>query len=491
MKRFTRFFTVPDYLLSTEEQNRRYIQSTYQAQQYRKLQADNSAHRAERVGDYLPLEPLSVEETNGSRQHSLKRKVAASVLALGVVVAPTGQYAAADREGAGVGVESVDVAEDTDCYVLSESAPDRVTVESFTYSYAGNDALSEPGKAQVAAAFEQSEIYGAIEESFQDMHSRANVKIEVIGLASDDNRQNYNAGIGEEDAINEATARSYASIAANAITKLLKKGSIEAELTQRGEEQVLSVQEQRQLDEIQRATNFSSKTDLLTAYNSFDDALSGSQRSKIDAMIGENRGVEVRISSVTSETHTEHIMCSAATEVSIGSKASQPVMFGKHQAVMPEWFRVRSATTDGRTQGRPRIPSAGSRLRRRIRDAKNSLGHDIGTFKEDMQSIVQGSADMVRDLPNDVHAIRTGRVERAAYRKLYDPRERRSPGSIVLGIVKKAKNQVTEAKKFTHIPTEDLGALTRSDFYKTHKEFPEDVHKAKRRILTRVMRHIP
>lgn len=432
---------IPDHWRSTQWQTEQYLRSTQQAQQFRERQSRRRRAVADRADDHLPSEPLEVVESLSDHHVSSRKKIAATVLALSVVVAPSAQFAEvnADHNAAGETAESV--SQGDDCYVLSESSPQQQAVETFTYSNAGNDVLSKPAQVQVAAEFRESQTFNAIEEHLATIPQNATISIAINGIASDDNRQNFNAGIGEKDEINTASARAYAALATEAIKSVLNQQSLLATVAQTAQERILSQEQQRRLTAVQQAAELSTPGDLLTAYNTASTLLSGEQRQVVDHLIGENRGVEVTISSLIPETITEHFYCSSGSEIVDGMNMPGP--FVQPQVILPTWLRVQKN-------------NAGARLRHHA-----SRHIQEGRRKRRTQRL--------QDLKNTVIADTMSRA--TATRS-------------------KLKTQLSDAKKFANIPSADIHRLSRSEFYARHREFPEDVRKAKRTLLARVAQRL-
>lgn len=432
---------IPDHWRSTQWQTEQYLRSTQQAKQFRERQSRRRRTVADRADDYLPSEPLEVVESLSDSHVSYRKKIAATVLALGVVVAPSAQFAEAGADHNAAGETAESLPEGDDCYVLSESSPQQQAVETFTYSNAGNDVLSKHAQAQVAAEFRESHTFNAIEEHLATIPQNATISIAINGIASDDNRQNFNAGIGEKDEINTASARAYAALATDAIKNVLNQQSLSATVAQTAQERILSQEQQYRLTAVQQAAELSTPGDLLTAYNTASTLLSEQQRQVVDQLIGENRGVEVTVSTLIPEIHTEHLYCSRGSEALDGENALES--FDQPQVILPTWSRVQKGHPDAWLRRHKDRQTHRRRKERRVRRSQSLKSRVI----TDSKSLVATARNTIT-------------------------------------------TQLSDAKKFARIPSADLHRLTRPDFYARYREFPEDVHRAKRRLLTRFIQRL-
>jgi hypothetical protein len=533
---------IPDHLRSTQTQIDRYLADTAQAKMFREGQANKRLEMQQEFRSFLPSESVSEYKTDPVQYYSLRKKFAAGALAAVTLLASGGQYAAAQHNRPSQSEAASSTIEENECYSSFIVKNEQTTTETFTIIDAGNDALTDVGKSKIQAEFEQSSAFEAAKESIDKLDTGADVSVDVAGMASDDNRQNINAGIGEKDEVNDRTARSYAAIATDALKKLFTSKDIAPTFTQSAEEQVLSAEQQQQLHKIQADEQSYSMADLLTAYNDVNSALSTDSRFAMNELIGQNRGVEITITATTPETVTENTVCLNDYMIPALSQVADPVMYGDPKVILPEWSRVSKKfqlPKKSKRQNTYEHPSLSTRLRRRANAIKQGLAQDVALFTEDAVYVGTGVKDSIADMGSEVgssirkhydtwvrnkpegetnyyggyfeqppttrrervlrpvkntveYAVEQVQVAQAQKRdkfqlkQSYRAHKKHNRTSLRQRISENLNDRVQAASKFAAIPAADVQNLSRGEFYTKHREFPEDVRAAQRRISTRL-----
>lgn len=481
-----KFFKIPDHLRSVEWQNEHYLRSTAQARMFDGTQASKQQKEQEAYIDLLSSEPVDNKAEATSRRGSLRKKLAMGALAAATVLAPTGQYAMADApRQAEQAMATPTEADEIECYQSHLTIPAEKTTRTFTIYHAPNDALTVSGKRQVEAEFGQSEALNAARDYLDSLDAKTELQVQVHGVASDDNRQNMNAGIGEKDTINEQTAQSYAAIATNALKKLFTGDKSAPLVSQSIEERILAADEQRQLEEIQTTSNLSSTEELITAYNQIDAALSVENYAAMDELIGKNRGVEITVLAATPEMVQERTVCvsNAASATPLTGQFSQ---YGDPKATLPGWSRVKPVKNQ---QSDPygQLP-LGLRLKLHANAMKTGLMHDVATFKEDMQFIGRGIATAAAETKDDVlHQKDAGPRNATRFLRHKSEYVRDSLPSVKM-VTQSVRARQERLNKLAQIPTTDIETMSRNEFYTTHRVFPEDYAAARRRNKTLPLR---
>lgn len=532
---------IPDHWRSTEWQNANYLRHTAQADMFKQSQARKQSEAQEEFNTLLPVDPVNENDVASMQYYSLRKKFAAGALAAATLLASGGQYAAAQYNQPSQPETTTSTIKGEECYSSFVTTSEQTTIETFTIVDAGNDALTDVGKSQIQAEFEQSLALDAVKTHIDELDPDADVLIEVTGMASDENRQNVNAGIGEKDEINDKTARSYAAIATGALKKLFTNKNAAPTFTQSAEEKILSPEQQQRLDEIQTDAASPSKVDLMTAYNEVNSALSNEHRQAMDELIGANRGVEITVTSTTPETITENTVCLSDYMTAAAPQAAEPVMYGDPKATLPEWSRVTKKyqlPKKPKRQNKYEQPSVSARLKRGANAIKQGLARDAATFTQDAayigSGIKNGVADMrseagssikkhydtwVRNKPeNDfddegyfeqppttrrervlrpvkntvehavdqIQATKAHKRNKAQLKQAYHAHNKRNHTPLRQRISENMNDRVQTATKFAAIPVADVQNLSRGEFYAKHKEFPEDARAAHRRVSTRL-----
>ena len=466
-------------------------------------------------------------------------------------MAPSGQYAnALDHQPVTSGDKNTSISEV--CYSTTDHVAAVEGTKTFTITGAHNDALSEEGIRATEAEFDKSSTLKDIKRYVGGLKAETAItQIDVHGTASDDNRANVNAGIGEQDEINQRTARSYTSIATTALKKLFS-GKKAPTFTQSAEEKILNVAEQQKLDEVQEKAGYSAKTDLLSVYNDIESVLDSSDRAVIDEVLGKHRGVEITVHTNTPEhtlveTHCTPIAPEMPTNDASDERQPAPVtLYGDPQAILPQWSRVTknfSLPPQEKKQELYGLPTFKQRTLRRVAAIGQSLKHDWSVVKEDAQFIKGGLTDIAGMIKIDSshyagNIYKTwvlnepARLEAQHEYGSYSrpaPKTRRErvlrPLNDTASVIKEefqnirqsapkktkrfirrtnekfhnvvpsihevadgVKSRQAEANRMAAIPSADLRKLSRVEFVDKHGVFPEDFHRAQHTTKTMPLR---
>lgn len=516
------FLKVPEHWLSTEEQTKRYLQSTAQAKMFdARKQATRNTHQSE----LIPEQPVEDYEASDQRRHSLRKKIGAGILSVATLVAPSGQYATSlyDRP---VEHDAISLSE-----IVSETVivtPETNDTKSLIISGAYNDPLSEEGQQTTRTEFENSAAFSDIQQYIQTLPEETKISaVEIHGTASDDNRSNIEAGIGRADEINQATARSYASIATNAIKKLLGNRGQETQFQQSAEEKMFSAEEQRALDAVRQDAGLATNNDLMTAYNDVTLALDGQSREVLDTLISERRGVEITLRTTTPAQTIVETSAAPATEETLYNQPTpnSASLFAGQLATLPAWSRIRkiSGTPKKQADEDPYKKSLGERVKWHAAVAADELRDNWWDSKEDMRIIGNGllrtSRQMLAEasgLVSDTYKTRvlqdpatqtkkhsteyygpahTGYVQDATstlktqfeYVKTTTPdkihRLKRRSSDLLHDFRESTRNSLDNARKrqadlnrFAKIPPSDLQSRDVNDFHAKHGVFAGEYH---------------
>lgn len=451
--------------------------------------------------DLPPEVPVADYEEPTLKRHSVRKKLGASVLAAATLFTPSAQYGTAHEQSPRT---ETDTSSSEVCHDNTTTIPAINNSETFVLTDAYNDPLSETGERTTLAQFEQSSTLQDIQEYVQSYSEVANITtIEVNGTASDDNRSNVEAGIGQADEINQRTATSYANIATRAIKKMLG-GVHEAQFSQSAEERLLSIEQQHLFEATRQNTGMPSSADLLTAYNDATSTLDEESRRTLDSLIGQHRGVEITVHTATPEQTIVTTECEPTTGLpvitpTITEQPGTPLPPYDPMAILPTWSRVtrQASLTNKKASHVPHRKTFVDRVKWHAETASDNLKYDWHEFKDTMTFVGHGIASTSRNMSSeitgslrDTYTTRTAN-EASRQRKLhtsdYHPANHQpAPKTRRERLLQPISGQLEELlirqqklNRIAQIPTSDLDRLDPQSFHDKHGVFRDECHEVR------------